>query len=57
MSKPAFVIISDATLEAIVADMPTSTVGLSRIKGIGPAKLEAYGDEILAILESATAGG
>jgi DNA helicase-2/ATP-dependent DNA helicase PcrA len=53
MSKPAFVIISDATLEAIVAEMPTSVVGLSRIKGIGPAKLEAYGDEILVLIESA----
>ena len=27
--------------------------GLARIDGIGPAKLEAYGDDLLAVLEAA----
>jgi hypothetical protein len=30
--------------------------GLRRVKGMGPAKLEKYGDEILAVIEAALAG-
>jgi hypothetical protein len=31
--------------------MPSSVTALSRIKGIGPAMLEAYGDDILEVLD------
>ena len=54
--KPAYVYLNDETLEAIAAAMPSSATGLSRIKGIGPAKLEAYGDDILALLDQARDG-
>ncbi len=52
IGKPAFVVFSDATLDALASAMPASVVALSRIKGIGPAKLEAYGDDILAVLDA-----
>jgi DNA helicase-2/ATP-dependent DNA helicase PcrA len=52
IGKPAFVVFSDATLDALAAAMPSSVVALSRIKGIGPAKLEAYGDDILTVLDA-----
>jgi DNA helicase-2/ATP-dependent DNA helicase PcrA len=47
---PAYVVFSDATLEAIAAAAPTSLVQLGRLKGIGPAKLERYGGDILAVV-------
>ena len=50
---PAYVVLSDAHLEGIALGAPASLADLARCKGIGPAKLEKYGDEILAVLESA----
>jgi ATP-dependent DNA helicase RecQ len=50
---PAFVILHDRTLEAIAAAVPRSTADLCGVHGIGPAKLAAYGDAILAALTSA----
>ena len=46
----AFVIAHDATLLEIAAARPTSLAALRRVKGMGPAKLEKYGEEILAAL-------
>jgi len=48
---PAYIVFSDAHLEGIAADNPSSLRELARCKGIGPAKLEKYGDDILAVLE------
>jgi DNA helicase-2/ATP-dependent DNA helicase PcrA len=50
---PAYVVFSDATLDAIVAARPASLAGLGRIKGIGPTKLDRYGDELLGLLAEA----
>ena len=47
----AFIVASNATLAAIARAQPKSMAELARIPGIGPAKLDLYGDEILAILE------
>ncbi|MEM8707712.1 MAG: ATP-dependent DNA helicase UvrD2 [Actinomycetota bacterium] len=47
---PAYVIFNDATLAQLAASMPTSEGELLRISGIGPVKVERYGDEILAII-------
>jgi DNA helicase-2/ATP-dependent DNA helicase PcrA len=51
---PAYVVFSDATLEAIAVASPSSLVELGRHKGIGPAKLERYGGDILAVVADAT---
>jgi DNA helicase-2/ATP-dependent DNA helicase PcrA len=48
---PAYVIFSDAHLAGIAAALPTSERALARCAGVGPVKLERYGDELLAILE------
>ncbi len=48
-SVPAYVVMSDKTLLAIAAGRPRNERELILIPGIGPAKLEAYGDEVLAI--------
>ncbi|HWG74898.1 MAG TPA: ATP-dependent DNA helicase UvrD2 [Acidimicrobiales bacterium] len=47
---PPFVVLSDRTLRAIVTGRPSSLVALRQIPGIGPTKLELYGDEILALI-------
>jgi len=49
--KPAFVVFDDKTLRLVAAVLPTSEAGLLVISGIGPAKLESYGDELIAIAE------
>jgi DNA helicase II / ATP-dependent DNA helicase PcrA len=49
-SVPAFVVFSDATLEALAEVKPTDRRGLQSINGIGAAKLEKYAEELLAIL-------
>jgi DNA helicase-2/ATP-dependent DNA helicase PcrA len=51
---PAYVVFSDATLEAIASAAPSSLVELGRLKGIGPAKLERYGGDILAVVAEST---
>ncbi len=52
---PAYVVAHDALLLAIAEQRPTSIAGLRRLKGMGPAKLEKYGDEILALVGSSPA--
>ncbi len=47
-SKPAYTVVSDATIEAIAVAQPRSLDSLATIKGIGPRKLEDYGDALLA---------
>jgi superfamily II DNA helicase RecQ len=42
--------LDNATLTAIAATKPTSLQALARIKGIGPAKLEQYGEAVLAVV-------
>ena len=51
--KPAYTVVSDATLAAIAAARPTTLADLSRIKGIGPSKLEQYGTALIAVVEAA----
>jgi len=47
---PAYVVLHDATLDELAASRPGSTAELSAIKGVGPAKLDRYGEELLEVL-------
>ena len=49
---PPYVVAHDSTLAAIAEAKPHSAAALRRVKGIGPAKVDAYGDDILAIVAS-----
>jgi len=40
----------DQTLAAIADQRPASLAALRRVSGIGPTKIERYGDEILAVI-------
>ncbi len=47
-----FIVFHDAVLKAVAATQPTNLAELSKVKGIGAAKLENYGDEVLGVLSS-----
>jgi hypothetical protein len=47
---PAYIVLSDAHLEGIADRRPESLADLARCAGIGPTKLERYGDEITAVI-------
>jgi ATP-dependent DNA helicase PIF1 len=46
-----FMVAHNTTLEALAERPPMSRQQLLGIKGFGPAKLETYGDEILAVIQ------
>jgi ATP-dependent DNA helicase RecQ len=48
--KPPYVIFHDSTLEALAAAPPRDRADLQRVRGIGPGKLEAYGEALLQLL-------
>ena len=50
---PAYVIFHDATLRAIALAQPRDLDALAGIGGVGAAKLERYGREVIAALEAA----
>ncbi len=47
---PAYVVAPDATLVAIAEARPRTEHALAGVRGIGPARLEQYGAEILEIV-------
>ena len=51
--KPAYIVFSNATLRNLSRQLPASLAELSGIKGIGPAKLELYGSQVLEVIAGA----
>jgi superfamily II DNA helicase RecQ len=50
--KPAYVVFDNKTLAAIARRAPTTLQELSRIPGVGPAKLERFGEAVIALLQA-----
>jgi DNA helicase-2/ATP-dependent DNA helicase PcrA len=50
----AFIVCSDKTLRAIARAEPSTLVELRAVEGIGPTKLELYGEEILTVISGDT---
>jgi DNA helicase-2/ATP-dependent DNA helicase PcrA len=46
----AFMVFSNATLEQLAEEQPADRQALLRVSGVGPDKLERYGDDVLAVL-------
>lgn len=46
----AFIVLHDSHLRAIATERPKTLADLRRVNGIGPTKLELYGEEILEVL-------
>jgi len=49
---PPYVIFHDKTLADIARTRPVSIADLARVSGVGPAKLERYGDAVLAAMRN-----
>jgi ATP-dependent DNA helicase RecQ len=47
---PAYIVFSDKVLKEMVARRPTTTPELLAVPGVGPAKLEKYGDAFLGAI-------
>jgi ATP-dependent DNA helicase RecQ len=47
---PAYVVFADKTLAALAAARPGSSAELTRVPGIGPAKLALYGETLLRLM-------
>jgi DNA helicase-2/ATP-dependent DNA helicase PcrA len=52
---PAQVIFHDATLAAVAEAKPTDRAALMALPGLGPLKVERYGDELIAVVARASA--
>jgi len=50
---PAFVVFNDKTLHAIAHDRPDDKRSLLNVTGVGPAKAEQYGEEVLRLVAEA----
>ncbi len=50
---PAYVVFSDATLRDMVCRRPLDGPAMRAVTGVGPVKLERYGQEFLAVLREA----
>ena len=48
---PAYVVFTDRTLAEIAARTPRDLYELEQVSGVGPAKLERYGQQVLALVE------
>jgi DNA helicase II / ATP-dependent DNA helicase PcrA len=49
---PAYVVLTDATVEALAEVRPADEGGLAGISGIGPDKLARYGETLLDLLSA-----
>jgi ATP-dependent DNA helicase RecQ len=49
---PAYIVFNDATLVQMARECPASLEALASISGVGAKKLEAYGRELLRVLDS-----
>ncbi|MGB9374853.1 MAG: HRDC domain-containing protein, partial [Jiangellales bacterium] len=52
-SVPAYVVFHDSTLREMATRRPADAVALRQVPGIGAAKMEKYGEQFLAVIESA----
>ncbi len=53
---PAFVVFGDATLRGLASAKPRNRQEMLRVSGIGPAKLERYGEVFLAAIQEYVSG-
>ena len=56
-SLPAYCVFTDTTLIAIAEDAPASIGGLSKIAGVGRAKLDKYGAAVLSLCSGGSPDG
>jgi DNA helicase-2/ATP-dependent DNA helicase PcrA len=52
--QPAYCVFTDVTLAAIAEQLPASVSELVKIPGIGQAKLDKYGEDVLELVAART---
>ena len=52
---PPYVILHDKTIAALSAAKPRSADALLEVNGLGPAKVEKYGEAILSVIAQSSA--
>jgi ATP-dependent DNA helicase RecQ len=52
---PAYVVFPDRTIEEILRLRPSSLSELARVPGLGPARLERFGSELVGVVRAALA--
>jgi ATP-dependent DNA helicase RecQ len=52
---PAYVVYPDKTLSALAAAAPRSRDALEAVHGMGPSRIEKYGEQLLALIKRVTA--
>ena len=52
LKVPPFVVFTDATLAAIAEQRPDDPRGLVAISGIGPTKVQRFGEDVLSVIRS-----
>lgn len=55
-APPAYLVATDATLQAIAEQQPTDVHALAEIPGIGPRKVDDFGEEIVQIVRTRSSG-
>jgi DNA helicase-2/ATP-dependent DNA helicase PcrA len=53
IAKPAYVVFDNKTIAAIAAARPSSEAELAAVSGVGPAKLERWGEAVVDVVRSA----
>lgn len=50
MGVPAYVVMTNKTIDAISAEKPTTLFALEEVEGMGQKRIENYGDELLEVI-------
>jgi len=50
MERPAFTVMTNASLEAVAALRPATEAALLAVPGMGPKRVEAYGADLLRVV-------
>ncbi len=50
LDRPAYTVLADRALEDVAAARPATIAELARVRGIGPVKLDAYGQALLGLV-------
>ncbi len=50
--KPAYTVFSNATMELLALDPPVDRDSFLAVKGLGPAKWQAFGEAVLTTLSA-----
>ena len=57
LSLPAYIVFHDSTLHQMAAKMPASLSELAQIRGVGPEKLQRFGDQFVSVIVTYRAEG